>query len=189
MLTNDDVTLRAIERYDLMYIREWRNEPYFRQFMREYRELTETHQENWYNRIVEDDRFKMFVITSKESIVQEDKIYQRRLVGVAGLTYIDWRNKHCDVHFCIADKWAWIDDVYAPKAIKILLDYAFNTLNMNKVWAEVYEIDEKKLKFFKGLGFQVDASLREHYYYEGKYITSYILSLLKSEYLESNLLQ
>ena len=63
-----------------------------------------------------------------------------------------------------------------------MIDYGFKTINMNKLWAEVYEIDNKKLNFYKGLGFKIDASLREHYYHNGKYITSHILSLLKSEY-------
>ena len=47
---------------------------------------------------------------------------------------------------------------------------------------EIYEIDNKKLNFFKSLGFKIDASLREHYFYKGKYYTSYILSLLRSDY-------
>ncbi len=53
---------------------------------------------------------------------------------------------------------------------------------MNKVWAEIYEIDEKKLKFFKKHKFEVDAELREHYFYDGKYYSSFILSLLRKDY-------
>lgn len=162
-----------MEENDLEIVRQWRNNPYFRQFMREYRELSQTHQKNWYNKIVEDDRFEMFVI----------ELDKTAIIGVAGLTYIDWRNRHCDVHFFIGNDNAWIDDYYANHAIKILFDYAFNTLNMNKLWAEVYEIDTKKLNFFcSKLGFAVDASLREHYYFNGQYVTSHILSLLKKEY-------
>jgi RimJ/RimL family protein N-acetyltransferase len=40
-----------------------------------------------------------------------------------------------------------------------------------------------KLDFLKKLGFNIDASLRDHYYYNGKYYMSYILSLLKKEYI------
>ena len=47
--------------------------------------------------------------------------------------------------------------------------------------AEIYEIDSKKLNFFKSKGFRIDATLREHYFYKGKYFNSYILSLLKTE--------
>ena len=86
------------------------------------------------------------------------------------------------IHFYIGKDRAWIDEKFSPDAIQAILNYGFNTLNMNKLWAEVYEIDKKKLAFYNSLGFNIDASLREHYYHEGKYITSHILSLLKKEY-------
>ena len=75
----------------------------------------------------------------------------------------------------------WIDDKYSPTAIKLILNYGFKTLNLNKLWAEIYEIDYKKLDFFKSLGFKIDATLREHYFYNGKYYNSHILSLLKKD--------
>ena len=65
--------------------------------------------------------------------------------------------------------------------MQLILNYGFKTLNLNKLWAEIYEIDNKKLKFFKSLGFEIDATLREHYYYNGKYYNSHILSLLKRD--------
>ena len=39
-----------------------------------------------------------------------------------------------------------------------------------------------KLEFFQNKNFKIDANLRDHYYYKGKYYTSHILSLLKKEY-------
>ena len=98
------------------------------------------------------------------------------------MTYIDWVNRHCDLHFYIGENFKWIDEEYAPQAIKIILKKAFHTFNMNKVWVEIYEIDKKKLDFFKNLNFKVDAELREHYFYEGEYHSSFILSLLKNDY-------
>ena len=55
-------------------------------------------------------------------------------------------------------------------------------INLNKIYAEIYSIDIDKLELFKRNKFKKDAVLREHYYYNGKYVDSYILSILKSEY-------
>ena len=123
--------------------------------------------------MIKDNKFEMFVIIDCAN---------DELIGVTGLTYIDWVNHHADVHFYIGKDNLWIDDIYSPKAIKIILDYGFEILNLNKIWAEIYEIDKQKLKFFDKLGFKIDANLREHYFYKGKYHTSHILSVLKSEY-------
>mgnify|MGYP005664675115 FL=1 len=171
--SKSNITIRAMERSDLEIVHKWRNNPYFRQFFREHRDLTMDHKISWFEKMNSDDRFYMFVI---------ECIKSRDVIGVAGLTYIDWVNRHADVHFYIGKDNKWIDDYYSPGAISALIDYGFKTINMNKLWAEVYEIDNKKLDFYKGLGFKIDASLREHYYHNGKYITSHILSLLKSEY-------
>ena len=173
MIKFGSIKIRAMENSDLELVRQWRNNPYFRQFFREYRELSVEHKNSWFNKTVLDDRFHMFIIEDAES---------SEPVGVSGLTYIDWVNRHADVHFYIGKDEAWIDKKYSPDAIQTILNYGFNTLNLNKLWAEVYEIDGKKLEFYSEIGFKIDASLREHYYHEGSYITSHILSLLKKEY-------
>ena len=86
------------------------------------------------------------------------------------------------IHFYIGKNEAWSDEEYAPTAIKIILDFGFGILNLNKILAEVYEIDKLKLSFFKVIGFKIDANLRQHYFYQGKYHTSHILSLLRKDY-------
>jgi hypothetical protein len=172
MVKLDNLAIRAIEIDDLPIIQTWRNDEKLRQFFREYRDFSMTQIKDWYFNMLKDDRFEMFVI------VDLDK---REVIGVTGITYIDWRNKHADVHFYIGKNSEWIDKEYSGTAIKLILNYGFKTLKLNKLWAEIYEIDTKKLNFFKNRGFKVDATLREHYFYNGKYYNSHLLSLLKNE--------
>ena len=170
---NKSVGIRSIEKSDLELLQNWRNNENIRKYFREYREFSLVQKEHWYDNMIMDDRFEMFVIVDCKT---------KDVVGVTGLTYIDWINQHADIHFYIGKNYSWIDEYYAPLAIKIILDYGFNILNLNKIWAEIYEIDKLKLDFFKRIGFLIDASLREHYYYNGQYYTSHILSILKKEY-------
>lgn len=164
--------LRVIEKTDLPIIQTWRNDERLRRYFREYRDFSITQLENWYNNMIVDNRFEFFIIENKEN----------KAVGIAGITYIDWVNRHADVHFYIGEDFKWIDDKHSHEAFDIILDYGFNTLNLNKLWAEIYEIDKLKLEFFQNRGFKIDANLRDHYYYKGKYYTSHILSLLKKEH-------
>ena len=173
MVKNNTVGLRAIEPKDLNVILQWRNNENLRKNFREYREFSLLQINKWYESMIQDHKFEMFIIFDLET---------NESIGVAGITYVDWVNRHGDVHFYIGKGEAWIDKVYAPKAINLVLDYGFNIMNLNKLWAEIYEIDVKKLNFFKQLGFKVDANLRDHYYYKGTYYTSHILSLLRNEY-------
>lgn len=172
MVKLENIGIRAIEIEDLTLIQKWRNDEKLRRYFREYREFSLTQKKDWYFKMVNDNRFEMFVIVD----LNEDEV-----IGVTGITYIDWPNKHGDVHFYIGKNSEWIDDIFSPVAIKLILNYGFKILNLNKLWAEIYEIDNKKLKFFKSIGFQVDATLREHYFYNGKYYNSHILSLLRKD--------
>ena len=180
MLEKNGIILRAIEKSDLPILQSWRNNDNLRRYFREWRDFSLAQKEKWYDQMIFDARFQMFVIE------RSDKIFSRetKMVGVAGITYVDWVNRHGDVHFYIGKDGQWIDKRIAPEAFEMILDYGFNTMNLNKLWAEIYQIDNRKLKFFMERGFSVDASLREHYYYQGQYYTSHILSMLKKEYDE-----
>ena len=131
------IGIRAIEKEDLLLIQGWRNDESLRQYFREYRDFSITQKENWYHNMIADNRFEMFVIKDCSNNLD---------VGVTGITYIDWVNRHGDIHFYIGKDNEWIDTKYSPEAIKIILAYGFNTLNLNKLWAEIYEIDNKKLE-------------------------------------------
>ena len=173
MVILENLGIRAIEIEDLAIIQKYRNDETLRQYFREYREFSLTQIKDWYFNMIKDIRFEMFVVIDLDL----DEV-----VGVTGITYIDWPNKHADVHFYIGKNSEWIDEKYSGTAIKLILDYGFKTLNLNKLWAEIYEIDIKKLSFFEKKGFKIDATLREHYFHNGKYYSSHILSLLRKEY-------
>lgn len=173
MVIIENLGIRAIEIEDLTIIQKYRNDESLRQFFREYREFSLTQIKEWYFNMIKDNRFEMFVIID----LSLDEI-----IGVTGITYIDWPNKHGDVHFYIGKNSEWIDEKYSPIAVKLILNYGFKILNLNKLWAEIYEIDVKKLDFFKNIGFKTDATLREHYFHNGKYYNSHILSLLRKDY-------
>jgi len=173
-ISHNNTKLRPIERSDLPTIQSWRNSQDLIKNFREYRLFCLDQKTDWYDSMIKDNRFEFFIIEG-----------EGRPLGVAGITYIDWVNRHADVHFYIGHKNLWIDKEFSPQAFSLILDYGFNKLNLNKLWAEIYSIDKMKLKFFKDRGFNVDANLRDHYFYNGEYYTSHILSLLRNEYTES----
>lgn len=177
MVEYNKIAIRAIEKEDLPLLHKWRNNENLRKYFREYREFSMMQKNKWYEDMTFDNNFEMFMITDQEK--------ESMPIGVTGFTYIDWLNRHCDLHFYIGHDAAWIDEKYAPDAFELALKRAFHFLNMNKVWAEIYEIDNKKLDFFKERGFSVDACHRQHYYYDGKYYDSYILSMLRGDYEKS----
>jgi len=176
MVMNKNIAIRGIEKEDLPLLQSWRNNEDLRRYFREYRDMSMLLKEDWFEKMTFDNKFEMFMIIDLE---------KNTPVGATGFTYIDWVNRHCDLHFYIGEEAKWIDEKYAPTAMDLMLVRGFNFLNMNKIWAEIYSIDHKKRNFFKDFGFSIDARLRNHYYYNGEYHDSYIYSLLREEHEKS----
>ena len=171
MLNSKKIALRSIEQEDLESLRSWRNDPRLRKYFREHKEITKSDQQNWYKKILSDKNQYNFCITVGE-----------KLIGHCGLYYIDWINRSAEFGIYIGDL-DYRNGGYGSDALRTLIKYGFNDLNLNKIWCEVYK-NNKALKIYKHIGFKHEGTLRQSYYNEGKYWDSDILSMLKKEYEE-----
>ncbi len=131
MLSGELVGLAAVEREDLKQLRDWRNTPGFRKHFREYRELGMAHQETWFEeKVLKDPATIMFSIR---------RLSDGELLGCCGFVYIDWVHRHADQSLYIGWENAYIDNEgYAEESCRLLLEYGFKELCLNKVWTEIY---------------------------------------------------
>ncbi|OEH85487.1 GNAT family N-acetyltransferase [Desulfuribacillus stibiiarsenatis] len=175
MLKGESINLQAIEREDLKLLMLWRNLPNFRKHFREYREINMAMQENWFTtKVLNDPNTLMFSIRRNSD---------SELLGCCGLCYINWINRHADLSLYIGWEETYIDEVgYAEESCNLLFNYAFNELNLNKIWTEIYEFDTKKIDLYQKLGFQLDGKLRQNYYYNGQWWDSLLFSVLKKDW-------
>lgn len=172
MIAGKLVGLRAVEKEDLIILRDWRNNPNFRKNFREVRELSLIDQEGWLESLYKTKHINfMFVIV---------RLTDNKPIGAAGLLYINWINRSADFSFYIGEENAYIDDKgYSLEAVQLLIDYGFKNLNLNKIWMELYEFDHSKINFFKNnFNFIIDGKLRENCFENGRYYDSFIISLL-----------
>jgi len=175
MLSGNLVALTAVERSDLKSLMDWRNKPQFRKYFREYRELNMAMQEHWFEKkVIGDPSTVMFSIR---------RLCDNELLGCCGFVYMNLVHRHADLSLYIGAKDAYIDEAgYAEDACSILLEYGFKELGLNKVWTEIYSFDEKKKKLYDRFTFHLDGTLRQNYFYDGKWHDSMIYSLLSGEF-------
>ena len=176
MLKGKKVVLTAIELEDLKDLLDWRNNPEFRKHFREYRELNKTMQEEWFReKVIKDPGCLMFAIRS---------LKDGSLLGCCGLVYINWVHRHADLSLYIGWENSYIDDQgFAEESCRLLFDYSFKELGLNKIWTEIYSFDTKKRSLYDKLKFRQDGQLRENYFYDGKWWDSLILSILAKDFL------
>lgn len=67
------------------------------------------------------------------------------------------------------------------EAVKAVLHYGFETMQLHSVEANVNPANENSMKLLEKNGFVKEAYFRENYYYNGKFLDSVIYSLLTSK--------
>ena len=173
MVILENLGIRAIEKTDLDLIKSWRNNEQLRKYFREFRELNDIDQISWLEKVSKNKNDFMF------SIIE---LSTGKLIGACGLLYTNWIIRSSDFSFYIGKDRKYIDEEYAIDASQTLIEYGFKDLNLNKIWMELYEFDNRKIEFFiKKLRFKKEGTLRENCFFDGKYYDSIIISRLKSD--------
>ncbi|WP_050615207.1 GNAT family N-acetyltransferase [Bacillus testis] len=58
---------------------------------------------------------------------------------------------------------------YAPEAVRILMNFAFKNLQLNKIWAAVLCRNHASIRVLEKVGMVLEATMKEHRYHNGKY--------------------
>jgi len=171
MIHGEKVMFRAIERDDLPQLRDWRNDPEIRTRTREFRLLSMENQERWYKALHDDRNTVMFAVVNKA----------RKLIGVVGLTYIDWKNRRAEVSIYIGDRSAQ-GKGYGFDTLRTIVRYGFEHVNLHKLYAEIFAFNEPSVRLFEKAGFRKDGVKREDQFVDGKYWDTYVYSILENEF-------
>jgi len=167
------VSLRALEKEDLTTLKEWRNLLHVRKSTREYKLLNMINQKNWFESIHQSNPPKeiMFGILNK----------RKKLIGVAGLTYIDWKNRNSEISIYFSTK-NWQTKSDAKEVINLILEYGFEELNLHRLYVEIFSLMKENIKLFSQMKFTKEGELREKVWRQNKWWNTLIFSKLSSEY-------
>jgi|TARA_X000001036_G_C20642742_1_gene791813 hypothetical protein len=173
MFEGKSVSLRALEKEDLEILKEWRNSKHVRKSTREYKLLNMINQKNWFESIhqLNPPREIMFGILNK----------RKKLIGVTGLTYIDWKNRNSEISIYFSTN-NWQTKSEAKEVINLILEYGFEELNLHRLYVEIFSLMKENIKLFSQLKFIKEGELREKIWRQNKWWDTIIFSKLSSEY-------
>jgi RimJ/RimL family protein N-acetyltransferase len=104
-----------------------------------------------------------------------------RLIGFARLDHIEWNHAHGGLSLGIAAP----DDRrkgYGSEALRLLLRYAFDELNLHRLTATVFEYNTAALSFFEKAGFVIEVRRRQALNRDGKRWDWLHLGLLREDW-------
>ena len=68
---------------------------------------------------------------------------------------------------------------YGSDAIKLMLNYGFNYLNINNIMLKVFEFNKRAIRAYEKCGFKIFGVWENSYYFEGKYHNVIYMNILK----------
>ena len=171
-LQGERVLLRPFEREDLVYVRKWLNDPEIRHLTGEVLPMSQAAAEAWYERAKSDPERVWFAIVEKDS---------GQVIGETGLLRMFHAWRTTDLTIIIGEKSAW-GKGYGTEALRLLMDYAFGSLNFHRIAIGVVSTNERALRFYEKAGFRREGVQRDGYYYNHKYQDFIMMSILEDEY-------
>jgi [ribosomal protein S5]-alanine N-acetyltransferase len=90
-------------------------------------------------------------------------------IGNIKLGPIDWIHRTGDIGLMIGDTASW-GKGFATEAIRLLTEYAFRCLNLQKVTASCYSNNPGSAQAFRKAGFETEGTRRRQFYSDGEYV-------------------
>ena len=164
-------TLRlvALERQHLDFLRALRNDPEMTaNLLSPALPLSSEQQRQWFERQVTDKQNQIFIAEADEP------------VGYGQLHHIDYFHRCCELGCHIGR--AFQGCGHGKALVQELLQTAFVTLGMHRVYLQVMERNERAISVYKSCGFRQEGVQRDAAYKAGQYVNVVLMSILAPEY-------
>ena len=107
-----------------------------------------------------------------------------KLIGTIGIEHIDHIGRRGTLGIFIGDK-EYREKGYGTEAIRIILDYGFNYLNLNNIKLDLIEFNERALACYKKCGFKEYGRRRKCNFVNGNYYDTIEMDILAEEFNEN----
>jgi RimJ/RimL family protein N-acetyltransferase len=172
MLAGKVAVLRPLRAADRATSVRWRNDPEIRDNILGYRfPITEEMEAHWVDAVLKDQSRTRLVL----AIV--DKA-DAALVGFVYLNGIDWFARNAEFGILIGDR-SRQGKGLAKEALALVVGYAFDTLNLNKLYLRVVAFNERALRLYRDFGFVEEGVQRQQAFVRGGYHDVVLMGLIR----------
>lgn len=179
MISGKNVRLRAIEHSDVPRYVEWVNDPEVTAGLMIALPMSLDDEEAWFQGMRQREQAERPLAIE----IQTSQGWQ--MIGNIGLFRLDWRVRSAEVGIMVGDKRYW-NQGHGSEAMRLMLKYAFETLNLNRVHLEVYATNPRAIRSYEKVGFVHEGRKRQAMYKDGQYIDVLQMSVLRQDWPPSS---
>lgn len=150
----------------------WINERDLVIFNSGYKPVHESNHLAWFENIIK--RQDVFIFGIK-------RVEDHKLIGSCQLNKLNFVHRNAELRIRIG---AATDRGrgFGGDAVQLLLKFAFDDLNLNKVYLNVYSTNIRAIKVYEKSGFRKEGELKRHDFIDGKYLNIVVMAILREEY-------
>ncbi|MFD2201848.1 GNAT family N-acetyltransferase [Shivajiella indica] len=164
VFSNGKYSLVPIRTEDKYAIMKWRNEQIYH--LRQNKPLTETDQDTYFDNVI----VKLFDQERPNQILFS-YLDNGNCIGYGGLVHINWTDKNAEISF-IMDT-ALEKDFFSfhwKTYLDLIEKVAFKELELHKIFTYAFDLRPRLYVILENSGYEREARLKEHCFFEGKYI-------------------
>jgi RimJ/RimL family protein N-acetyltransferase len=170
--TGPRIYLRPLELSDLEFLQALVNREQIQQFIGVYWPLNGVAERDWLEGLYKNREKFPFGIALKEG---------QRLIGTCELRLGFAAHRTADLGIGIAEP-VQQGKGYGSEAIRLLLEYGFGALNLNRIELRVFSNNERGIRCYEKCGFQREGVLREARWWNGRWWDAYEYGILAREW-------
>ncbi len=128
---------------------------------------------------------KDLLLTAPPTVVLAIDTLEGRHIGVINLDHFNTESRRCELGIMIGEKDCWSQG-YGTDAILTLLRFAFDEINLHRVWLDVNAENGRARACYRKCGFVDEVTLRQHRFKQGVYLDSIIMGVLAEDFRAAN---
>ena len=170
-----NIRLRSLELKDAKAVNKVYNFLEARRFLDDISPLSQEDTEQWIRRTWETRK------KHQNFFFAIELIKNKRLLGICGLFGVRKINRKAEVMMTIFEE-AQRGKGYGNEALKLLLNYGFNQLNLHRIILFTHEINKRAQQIYEKIGFKPGGRRRQASFFEGAYHDILLYDMLESEF-------
>jgi RimJ/RimL family protein N-acetyltransferase len=174
IVRGEQVYLRAPDRDDIETFVRWYNDARVIRYLSMDSPLSRAAEEQWFDRMLASqgkDAYH-FVICLREN---------GQPIGTIALFQVDLKNGNAGMGIAIGEPGYWGRGL-GTDALRALLDFAFGTLRLERMWLDVYSFNDRARRSYEKCGFVLEGTARQAVFRDGRRHDVQLMGILRDEW-------